>query len=179
MTQSIMQYVHDSFTINSAFNRFIKDVEIDEFKQHIYLELMSLKGDKLSKAYSEGWLDLLVYRMMKNQYFSKNSPWAKKIKSCNNIPIDENHMEFEIPSEVCPTKLKVEVTKILDGRKWDRNNFLKRQYHNVLFKMYFWEKKTYKEIELLTGVKSTTVRASVQDSLEYIRKNIKWDDILE
>ena len=178
MTQSILQYVHDSYTINSAFDRFIKDSDIDEFKQHIYLELLTLKGDKLSRAYREGWLDLLVYRMMKNQYLSNNSPWAKKVRGYSNWDeINDDYYQVE-DSEVCPVKLKYEISKILDSRTWSKNNFLKRQYHTVLFKMYFWDKKTYKEIEELTGIKSTTVRASVQDTLSYIRKNIKWDDLI-
>lgn len=179
MTQSILQYVHDSYTINSAFDRFIKDSDRSEFKQHIYLELLTLKGDKLSRAYKEGWLDLLVYRMMKNQYLSNNSPWAKKVRGNNNWDeINDDYHQVE-DSEVCPVKLKYEISKILDSRSWPKNNFLKRQYHSVLFKMYFWDKKTYKEIEQLTGIKSTTVRASVQDTVEYIKKNIKWDNIID
>ena len=180
MTQSILQYVHDSYTINSAFDRFIKDSDRSEFKQHIYLQLLTLKGDKLSRAYKEGWLDLLVYRMMKNQYLSNNSPWAKKVRRDNNcVEINDDHVYNNEESEVCPVKLKYEISKILDSRSWPKNNFLKRQYHSVLFKMYFWDKKTYKEIEQLTGIKSTTVRASVQDTVEYIKKNIKWDNIID
>jgi len=179
MTQSILQYVHDSYTINSAFERFIKNSDRAEFKQHIYLELLSLKGDKLQRAYKEGWLDLLVYRMMKNQYLSNNSPWAKKVRGNNNWDeINDDYHQVE-DSEVCPVKLKYEISKILDSRTWSKNNFLKRQYHTVLFRMYFWDKKTYKEIEELTGIKSTTVRASVQDTVEYIKKNIKWDNIID
>jgi hypothetical protein len=179
MTQSILQYVYNSYTINSAFNRFIKDSERDEFKQHIYLELLTLKSDKLEKAYTGGWLDLLVYRMMKNQYLSNNSPWAKKVRDSNHQPIDDEYVDLGSNGDICPHKLKLEVLRILDSRKWQKNNFLKKQYHNVLFRMYFWDKKTYKEIELLTNIKSTTARASIQETLEYVRKNINMDNLID
>lgn len=180
MTQSIMEYVYNSKSINLAFDRFIKDEDRDEFKQHIYLELLTKKGDKLIRSYQGGWIDLLVYKMMKNQYLSKSSPWAQKVKSNeSNTSIDLVNIPIEDDSEISTTKLKSEVLRLLDSRIWKKHHFLKKQYHNTLFTMYFFEKKTYREISELTRIKSTTIRASVQETLQFLRDNLDIDNLID
>lgn len=177
-----MEYVVNSVPINTAFDRFIEKKDINEFKQHIYLELMTMKNNKLSKAYRGGYIDFLVYSMMRNQYKSSTSPWAKKNQFVNEINecaddkleiVNEKHHEFPIGC------LKKEILRLLDLRIWDKYTFLKNQYHKKLFVMYYFEKRTYQEIEKLTGVGMTSIQISVKKSLEYIKNNINYGDFID
>lgn len=182
MTQSIMEYVYHSHTINSAFTRFIKSEEIHEFKQHIYLELLQMKGGKLQRAYEGGYIDFLVYRIMKNQYKSDTSPWASKVREETNESIDNlSNLEYEEyqPSEqININRLKSDIETLLESRNWDKNNFLLKQYHNQLFRMYYFDNLSYQKIEKLTGVNYQSVRISVLQTFDYIKQNISPNDYI-
>ncbi len=174
----ILEYVNSSDTINKAMDRFIPSNDRREFKQFIIMELVKMDQDKLFDSYKGGYLDLLVYRVMKNQYVSKNSYWFKQnntsdvnIDDISDIPYcdDDNTDKERIEM------MTKDILIILNNRKYGKNGFLKKQYHETLFNLHFFEGKNYSEIERVTGVNYQSVRNSILGTLEYIKQNINND----
>ena len=82
-------YVHNSQTIKNMFLK-VKPCDRDELRSYLY-EILLEKPDRLVKAYSEGWLDFLIWRIIDNQYNSTTSPFKRKIKG---------YLEQEITSDI-------------------------------------------------------------------------------
>lgn len=49
--------------------------EMADFAQMLYLALLEKPDNEIETAYNEGWLGFKIVRMLKNQYFSKHSPF--------------------------------------------------------------------------------------------------------
>lgn len=188
MKNQILEYVYNSFSINEAFNRFIEPKDRQEFK-HYVMDILTKKDEKyLLKYYSQGKIDYLVYSIMRNQYLYKSSPWNIKVPIKEFMledTIGTNRLDFEYQEDDLTIKIEIEkmseeISRILDDRmyqeKIDYKFFLKKQYHEYLFKMHFYEGLSYNKIQELTGIKYATIRNSILETLDYIKKNIKYDN---
>lgn len=213
----ILEYVYTSQVIESAFQRFIKPEEKEEFKHYIISIIANASDKELKKfqrAYERGEIDFLIYSIMRNQYMSNTSPWYRKHKGVlvnfdefatkdgenyNSLITDkfltENKFRKnrdyivgeENVDEVMNRKVKIEkmsdeIKTILDRRvyykKLNYEFFLRKQYHETLFEMHFFEGKSYMEIEKLTGISYHTIRWSVMETLKYIKENINYDNYI-
>lgn len=155
-------YVHNSQTVKNMFLK-VKSEDRDDLRSYLY-EILLEKSDKLVKAYQEGWLDFLIWRIIDNQYNSNTSPYRRKIKSYGL-----SELNFDIPDSPAednePQLTKIE--KLITKQHW---------FDYTLFKMYFYENLTYKQIEQATNINYLTVRRSVMKVLDNIKKEIKIDD---
>jgi DNA-directed RNA polymerase specialized sigma24 family protein len=139
----------------------IKSKDRSEFKSFI-LDILLDNDEKLIKAYEGGWIDFFIWRIIANQYFSTTSPWYRKhlIKDYTMIDIPEIIEEDDsIQEDVIIQKVK----DILRRTHW---------FNRKLFEMYYFDKMTYQEIQIKTGIGYTAVRRAVTKTLEDVKKQL-------
>lgn len=167
---------------------YISDkTERDEFRQELWLILLSKPDKKLIKWYDDKILKYIYVGIINNQIKSGSSPWH--IKHRNNkigkfkgkyteyeetkdIRLDDNKVKEKIDDEI---KIKYIEDKLtyLEGK----DPYLKRDIS--IFKMHFYEKLSYRKITKRTNISTSAVYFYVNNVLFLLRKDKKEieDDI--
>lgn len=65
---------------------------MDDLVQEIYLILLEYNQEKLQSIYDKGQLNFFLTRIIKNQYFSKTSPFFKKYRKYYDMVDDNNNV---------------------------------------------------------------------------------------
>lgn len=86
----IIEYVANEGYISEIMSNIgVRDNDKSDFGQEIYLILLEYDIDKLQAMYERQELKWFIVKIIKNQYYSQNSPYYKKYKKYYKI-IDEN-----------------------------------------------------------------------------------------
>lgn len=147
----------------------------DDMKNHLYLILVDYDQDKIKKAHDEGYLHKLVGRIILSQFKSNTSDfWAMYRnngfrKGISFAQFPENMIEDfenkELRFQWVESKTE-EIKDVLRGREY---------YHKILFDLYFFENKTYQQIEKETGINFQSVRVSVIKTINWLKKRIDYE----
>jgi len=154
----------------------IQPVELQgDFRSHLYLTLVDYDQDKILKAYREKYLGKLVGRIILNQFKSKTSPfWV--------IYRNQGFRYYQVSFiEIPKNDIRIEEEDDFDRELWMKekikeiDNLLRARegYHSFLFRLYYFDNKTYQEIEELTGINFQSVRTSVIKTKDWIKNRIK------
>lgn len=79
-------------------NMGIKDNDIDDLTQEIFVILLEYNEDKIIQMYEQKQLKWFIIKLIKNQYFSCNSPYYKKYKKYYTL-VDGNIVNGECENE--------------------------------------------------------------------------------
>ena len=75
---------------------------MDDLTQEIYLILLEYNQEKLQSIYDKGQLNFFLTRIIKNQYFSKTSPFFKKYRKYYDMVDDNNNVVmYDVEDDRC------------------------------------------------------------------------------
>lgn len=75
---------------------------MDDLVQEIYLILLEYNQEKLQSIYDKGQFNFFLTRIIKNQYFSKTSPFFKKYRKYYDMVDDNNNVVmYDIEDDRC------------------------------------------------------------------------------
>lgn len=172
--------------------------EADELYQEFILAIMTYKNvNKLYQVYQNNQLLYYGCTILKNMSKSATSPFHKKIRqfSSNSLDISEfkseeimgydsisfNELHEDTSHEIDLNDILMHVNK-----QYDKINiFLRKQekkdpyffYHKSLFEMYFYDNKSYRDIEALTQIKHTAVFHSIAKTTNLIQEELNIKSI--
>jgi hypothetical protein len=187
-SKTIISNLYDDPRIAEILNNIIKKNHREDFKSHLFLQLLNADKKKIISSYYKNEIYFYVTRIILNQYQSKTSSWFKDNNMGfykDTLIISEFTFEPPIPNEnpinefnkenVDITLLKSQIDVILKNRN---KPFLFKHRAETYFKLYFYQKKTLKEISSITDTNYVTIFNSIKDTLIYIKKNINTDDFI-
>lgn len=70
---------------------------VNDLLQELYLWLLTYDINKLSNAYENKHINALITRWIRNNYFSKSSPFYKTFRKFDSITDELGPKEFNIP----------------------------------------------------------------------------------
>ena len=78
----------------------VEQAYFDDLVQEIYLIILEYDDNKIINMYEKNQIKFFITRIIKNQYFSKNSPFYKKYKTYdqrqdNNKQVETEEDEFD------------------------------------------------------------------------------------
>lgn len=75
---------------------------MDDLVQEIYLILLEYNQEKLQYIYDKGHFNFFLTRIIKNQYFSKTSPFFKKYRKYYDMVDDNNNVVmYDVEDDRC------------------------------------------------------------------------------
>lgn len=75
---------------------------MDDLVQEIYLILLEYDQEKLQSIYDKGQFNFFLTRIIKNQYFSKTSPFFKKYRKYYDMVDDNNNVVmYDVEDDRC------------------------------------------------------------------------------
>lgn len=75
---------------------------MDDLTQEIYLILLEYNQEKLQSIYDKGQFNFFLTRIIKNQYFSKTSPFFKKYRKYYDMVDDNNNVVmYDVEDDRC------------------------------------------------------------------------------
>lgn len=80
-----------------CINMGVEQSYFDDLVQEIYLIILEYDDNKIIKMYEQNQIKFFITRIIKNQYFSKNSPFYKKYKMYDQR--QDNNKEIEIEGD--------------------------------------------------------------------------------
>ena len=195
----IIDYVINDKKINDMISKLVSHYYLDDFKSHFYLQLLEMDIKKLKKAYIKKYINLLCYRVIRNQYLSKSSSFWKIYRNngfYKEVRVEDNDLTYlslesnndsvvgiieeqelnnieKIDLLINELNLNKE-SEVIEDIIRQINEWLNHRhyYHSELFKMYYFEGMTYKAIEEKTGIYYQTVSYSVKKTLVWIKDKI-------
>jgi RNA polymerase sigma factor (sigma-70 family) len=148
---------------------FIKDIcksfahgDADELYQDFFIICLEYPEEKLLKTFNEGYFKYWAVNVLKKQYFSSTSTFYRTHKKYKTI-IDSNAQ-----AENCIEESNFEREMFLNQLEEFLENKM-HWYHATLFKYYYFENKSIRDIEKQTKIK----RSAVWDSINYSRSIVK------
>ena len=88
-TTAITAIVYSSMLEDILKNFKIPENYHDDLLQEIYLILLQYSQEKIEQIFNNGDMKFFLVKIVKNQYFSRNSPFYSKYKKFNQLR-DEN-----------------------------------------------------------------------------------------
>lgn len=99
MRNKIVEEIYNSNLLSTLFkNMSVKGNDFEDLQQEILLILLEYDEEKIIEMYNNNQLKWFIIRLIKNQYFSCNSPYYKKYKKYYNL-IDGNIKNGGVDSE--------------------------------------------------------------------------------
>ncbi len=165
----ILIYYYTSKTLERVFTK-IKSSDRDDLKSYI-LDIIIDNVEKMTLAYDGGYFDKYIHSIINNQYNSITSPFRRKFLYGGDKPtlellindnsvynqdnlIEEEGNDFDAELEI------IKIKSILSNTHWSKA---------TLFKMYYFDKLTYREISEKTGIYYLKIRQSVMTTLEEVK----------
>lgn len=100
MKNKIVEEIFNSNLLSTLFkNMSVKGNDFEDLQQEILLILLEYDDDKIIEMYNNKQLKWFIIKLIKNQYFSVNSPYYKKYKKYYNL-IDGNITNGGVDSEL-------------------------------------------------------------------------------
>lgn len=97
--KDIINEIYHSNLLDELFNNMgVKQNDMDDLKQEIFIILLEYDEEKINKMYELKQLKWFIIKLIKNQYFSANSPYYKKYKKYYQL-IDGNIINGECENE--------------------------------------------------------------------------------
>ena len=153
----------------------------DDMRNHLYLILADYDEKEIQKAFYTGYLNKLVGRIIISQFKSNTSDFWRIYRNGGfrkgykyqeyfiNIDIAEEYDDIELKFEYIKHRKK-EIKDILKVRHW---------YHKKLFEMYFFENRTFQQIQEKTKINFQTVRNSILKTIDWIKLQYALDWVKE
>ncbi len=166
---------------NERINKNIeKNVPIrfrDDFKSHFYIQLLEMPEEKLFKAYNEGYLINLCLRILMNHINKRSMFWKiyRNSGGWTEIFVDNTNNQInQIPNEETYQEDYEDIEQIL----YDVELILKDMdpIDVYIFKKYYYEGFSYRDIEKLTNVSFSVIRNRIIPVLNIVKEKInnKW-----
>lgn len=100
MRNKIVEEIYNSNLLSTLFkNMSVKGNDFEDLEQEILLILLEYDDDKIIEMYNNKQLKWFIIKLIKNQYFSVNSPYYKKYKKYYKL-IDGNITNGGVDSEL-------------------------------------------------------------------------------
>lgn len=174
---NILIYINNNKNINGWIYTICKRRDlINDLKQHCILELCKEDIDRLNNLYNLGDLEKFFIQIVRNQYNSTNSSffkeyvnsgfWSKDFIVYDDITkyeanmIEENEIDIELKNKNLVKKINLILLKA-DPFKVD------------LFKMKYFDKKSYNYISDYYGISYQVVRNKIRSVRQFVLDNIK------
>ena len=173
MTQSIIiEKIYKDKNINEAINNIVNYQYREDFKSFFIEQVYKIKKEKLIDLDQSGELFWYLIRIMTNQWDRRNSDFWSLYGTSYEYQYEEwmTTLPIEDDNDIDMFKVRREVEMLLEKqyKNWQVNN-----YHKTLFKMYYFDKKTYKQIEKETSIHFTTVAVSIRKTRNWLKQKIK------
>lgn len=191
--QQVYDFIlHDKF-YEDILKKFLSNKQQrNEFRQELWIYLCEMPENKIIEAWNRRYFKYLYIAIVKNQVASKTSRWHLKFRTptidghrielYEEFDFDSDTMKFDsfltesTEDEIIRQEIKEEQNKklkvindsisVLTSK--DSKFFVKSE----LFKMYYFDSLSYRDIEKKTNIPLVTVYTYVQEAQEAIKKHI-------
>ena len=100
MRNKIVEEIFNSNLLSTLFkNMCVRGNDFEDLEQEILLILLEYDDDKIIEMYNNKQLKWFIIKLIKNQYFSVNSPYYKKYKKYYKL-IDGNITNGGVDNEL-------------------------------------------------------------------------------
>lgn len=100
MKNKIVEEIFNSNLLSTLFkNMCVRGTDFEDLQQEILLILLEYDDDKIIEMYNNKQLKWFIIKLIKNQYFSVNSPYYKKYKKYYKL-IDGNITNGGVDNEL-------------------------------------------------------------------------------
>lgn len=173
----ILTYINGNKSINNWILSICKRRDmIGDLKQHCLLEISKENLSKLIRLYNNNDLDKYFVQLVRNQYNSKNSRFFKEYVNSGfwlkDFVVYDDLTQYEdtiFEKEVIDTEIKnKELVSRIEAILM-RSHPLKID----LFRMKYFEGKSYQEIADYYGINYQVVRNKIRSVRDFVIDNIK------
>lgn len=173
----ILTYINDNKNVDGWLYTISKRRDlIGDLKQHCLLELSKEDLNKLVRLYKSGDLEKYFIQIVRNQYNSTNSSFFKEYVNSGfwskDFIVYDDLSQYEdsiFESEVIDIEVKnKELVKLIE--------VILTRAHPLkvdLFRMKYFEHKSYNEIANYYGINYQVVRNKIRSVREFVLDNIK------
>lgn len=184
MTKSeILTSIYNNKLLNDAIKNIVAPKDYEDFRSHFLLQVSELPEAKLITLWKRNELDWYCLKIMTNQYKSKTSTFHKLYRN-GGLPgsselhfLDiEDYLKDKVIADIKtqhgpdPQVIKKQVLILLECQY---DNPIVNNYHKSLFKLYYFDDLTLKQIELKTSINFNAVSRSVRKTKAYLKTKIK------
>jgi DNA-directed RNA polymerase specialized sigma24 family protein len=166
LTASTISQVLNYIAYYSGFT-FVKEMcerngQLDggDLYQDLFLIVADYPPSKILNIFNAGQMQYWLSGVIINQTHSSTSPFFKNYKKA--LPIDEWAAEVEWGDIEKDIQLS-EIEKALSKLDW---------YDREVFKMYFYERKSYRAIQKETKIHYTAIGKTVRQTIENIKRDL-------
>lgn len=153
-----------------SVNKQKSEIKIDEIWSEIAICYLQ-NPDKIVTIWEMGYFKYYFAATAKNIIHSSTSPYAKKIRIVDNP--DSSFLQDIADSDLQDKLIEEEnIEKIKTTMDQIKCSYFDAQ----MFRMYYFENLSYRDIERETGVDHSTVYASVQKLVKKIKQKIRQND---
>lgn len=168
----IVEIVFKEEYINTTYivNKYHLPLDIlNDLKSYIYLVLLEYDNYTLNRAYHNGYLVKMIYKIINNS-LSSTSPFSKMMNTglptsmfkTGILYLEAEQEEYDYDDDKEYSDKIDKVNNILNDTHY---------YYSTLFRLYS-EGYSYKQIEQMTGIKYQSVRQAIVKTIEEIKKKI-------
>lgn len=169
----IFLHMEKDVTYKLMFQKFIWDKEMrDDFIQEINLILLQYDETKLLEIYNQGSFKFFLSRIISNQIKSATSPWHTKYRQ-NGVVFSSTELneDYYVQEEEINNDEKLNlIAQIIDSKIHQKPQLI-REFN--LFRMYYHQQLTYKQIEKITKIPYVSVYNYIKKAEDIIKKEIK------
>lgn len=178
MTREIINkhLLEDSFYEEVLYKYLKSKKERDEFRQELWLILLSMPDEKIIGYYNNNCLKYIYIGIIDNQIKSSSSPWHKKFRT-SSIYIDEVIFKDHKENTLIDNILDFEI-EYIEKLNYIEEELLRLESLNpslirdiTIFKMHYCEGLTYRQIVDKTGIFLTNVHNYIKNIRELLIKN--------
>lgn len=193
--------IKDRFYEDILLKYLSTEEDRNEFRQQLWLIICEMPTPDIIQAWEKKYFKYLYIRIIQNQICSKTSPWHRKTRlhqqmesiifydsddsneeieqnnqinyNNNDLLIDDFNPEFLITQQESIEESKNQLKIIDKALEYLLNNNPHFIVESELFKMYYKNNLTYREIAEKTKIPLRTVYATVQTAKMLIKSHIK------
>lgn len=157
----------------------------DELYQEFFIVILEYDKDKICKMYDSNQLKYFCVGIIRRMIRSKTSPFYNKIRKFdvisgeigeksvinnnnNNSDYDDNLLEMRLLESNVLDKIEqcLRDEEIKNPKFW---------YSATLFKMYYYQKMTYRKIQLETNIHHVSAFHTIQSVVKLLREKLDID----
>ena len=173
----VVELLYGDKKYDDIIAKFLTDYnDKQELKHYAILSILE-KDDKqkMIDCWNKGQMPFYFSMIIKNSIASKTSPWRKTYTNRKFIELDlenfdrENENEHEINQNMI--EYKTELVKTICGILVREDPYLIKEMN--LFKMFFFDNKTIKQIELQTNIPASSIYKNIKKAQTLIKNKLR------
>lgn len=167
----LTKFILSDGSLQQSINNMIPLSYRDDFRSHLYLQILEIPNKKLKEALKKGYFKYYIIRIICNTNGINSSFW----KETRNHGFWEPNMVLELDTTYETNQEEYDYDKdneyVIRNAQVDQILKSIHWYHQELFRLHR-QGNTYRQIEKLTGINYQSVRLSILKTIDTIKKNL-------